>query len=178
MSAVARRYASAAFELARDSNSLDQVVAQLKAFAAAYEQSDDFRQLDKLPQLDDEQRAAIVVQLGKKLGASDMVVRLITMLAQRQRLGALLEMVELVAEMADESQGVVRATVTSARKLSPAYLRKLEQSIAQSTGNKVIITTREDPQLIAGVVTQIGDRVVDGSIRGRLDRLADSLRQT
>ena len=115
--------------------------------------------------------------VAKRVKANTTVERVVQMLAERKRLSILPEMAGMVAEMADEHQGVVRATVTSARPLAPAYVKKLSAQLESSTGRKVVVTTQQDPNLLAGVVTQIGDRVIDGSVRGRLDRLARSLRQ-
>jgi F-type H+-transporting ATPase subunit delta len=177
MSVVARRYAQAVFELARDAGTLAASVKQLQALAAAYDESPELGQLDQLPQLDDGQRASIAVAVAKRVQANTTVERVVQMLAERKRLSILPEMAAVVAEMADEHEGVIRATVTSARPLGAGYVKKLAAQLETSTGRKVVVTTQEDPQLLAGVVTQIGDRVIDGSVRGRLDRLARSLRQ-
>ena len=96
------------------------------------------------------------------------------LLAERQRLSVLPELLRLVDEMADDHLGVVRATVRSARPLSESYKTKLKSHIESATKKRAIITYEEDPRLVAGLVTQIGDRLIDGSIRGRLDRLADT----
>jgi F-type H+-transporting ATPase subunit delta len=119
----------------------------------------------------------VIEELGARLMASTTTVRTVAMLAERQRLSLLPDMAALLGEMSDEHVGVVRATVRSSKKLSADYLARLAQKIEAATGKKVVITSEEDPTLIAGIVAQIGDRVIDGSVRGRLDRLSASLRQ-
>ncbi len=176
--AIARRYARAVFDLGREKGSLDALVRELGLFADTYASSDDFRQLESMPNLSEAQKKTVVEELGRRLGASDMAVRAVAMLAERQRLQLLPDMAWILAELRDQHSGVVRATVKSAKKLSPEYVARLQQKIEAATGKKVIITTEEDPALIAGVVAQIGDRVIDGSVRGRLDRLSASLRQS
>lgn len=172
---VARRYARAFFELARESGRVGEATKELRDFADAYAASSEFRAMELDPAFHDEQRAAVIKTLGKRLGASDTTVRTVSILAERQRLSVLPDLVRLVDEMADEHLGVVRATVRSARPLSESYKTKLKSHIENATGKRAIILYEEDPQLIGGLVTQIGDRLVDGSVRGRLDRLADSL---
>jgi F-type H+-transporting ATPase subunit delta len=176
--AIARRYARAVFELGRDSGTLDKIVAELGRFASAYESSAELREIDRLPNLGDKERRGILEELGKKLGASDIAVRTVAMLADRQRLELLPDMAWLLAEMHDQHAGVVRVSVKSAKPLASDYLARLTQKIESATGKKAIVESAVDPALIAGVVATVGDKVIDGSVRGRLDRLAASLRQS
>jgi F-type H+-transporting ATPase subunit delta len=176
--AVAQRYARAIFELAREANSVSEVTKGLTAYAEAYEVSSEFRDVEFTPGLTEEARAAVVQAIGKQLQVDDLVLRSVTMLMQRQRLAALPNIQRLVEEMADEHLGVLRASVTSAKALPESYRSRLRQKIEAATGKKVLITFSEDSSLIAGIVTQVGDRVVDGSVRGKLNQLADSLQQT
>jgi F-type H+-transporting ATPase subunit delta len=173
---VARRYARALFEVGAEKKQLDKVRAHMNDFAGAYEASAEFRAVAVLPTLSDEQRDAVVREIGKRIGALDVVTSTVSLLARRQRLFVLPEVARLIDTMADDHLGVVRAQVTSAGKLSASYLSRLEKKIADATGKKVVIDFHEDPELIAGVVTRIGDRVIDGSVRGKLDELAESLR--
>jgi F-type H+-transporting ATPase subunit delta len=172
---VARRYARAFFELARESGRVSEATAELRGFADAYAASEEFQAMELNPTLHDAERAAIVKAIGTRISASDLTVRVVGMLATRQRLSVLPELLRFVEEMADEHLGVVRATVLSARPLSESYKSKLKGRIESTTGRRAIINYEQDPSLIAGLVTQIGDRVIDGSIRGRLNQLADSL---
>jgi F-type H+-transporting ATPase subunit delta len=175
--AIARRYARAAFELAKDEGNVAAVAKELGHFAAAYEASAELRAVEHAPSLDDKDRGEIVAEIGRRLSASDLSVRTVTMLAQRQRMAVLPDLARLVAEMTDDHLGLLRGNVRAATKLSAAYLARLKAKIEEATGKNVELTFEEDPTLIAGVVTEIGDRVVDGSVRGKLDRLAESLRQ-
>ena len=99
------------------------------------------------------------------------------MIAERQRMSLLPDLVRVVEGMADDHLGVVRGTVTSATRLDEGYRGKLRSKLEEATGKKVLLLFEEDANLIAGIVTQIGDRVIDGSVRGKLNTLAESLRQ-
>jgi F-type H+-transporting ATPase subunit delta len=175
--AVARRYAHALFELAKEQSKVPEVTRQIADFRDAYEASTELRELEHNPALSDSDREAVISELGSRMGAADITTRTVAMLAMRQRLSVLVDLARLLDEMADDHLGILRAQVRAANKLSDAYLDRLKREIAEATGKKVILTFEQDPSLIAGIVTQIGDRVVDGSVRGRLDRLADSIRQ-
>jgi F-type H+-transporting ATPase subunit delta len=174
---IARRYARAAFELAAEQKSVSEVVRQLSDFALAYEQSRDLRELDVMPNIKPGDRRAVVVALGQRLGAGDLAVRTVTILAERQRLALLPDLVRVMEVMADEHLGTLRGSVVSALPLDEGYRAQLKRTIEQSTGKRVLLTFAEDPSLIAGIVTQIGDRVIDGSVRGKLNELAASIRQ-
>jgi F-type H+-transporting ATPase subunit delta len=78
-------------------------------------------------------------------------------------------------EQADKRRGVLRAEVTTATPLSDAYYERLRAALEKSTGQKVVVDRRLDPALVAGVVTRIGDRILDGSLRTRLQSLKDAL---
>ncbi len=176
--AVARRYARAIFELAREANQVSEVAKGLTAFSEAYQLSDELRALEFTPGLTPEARSQVVAAIAERIGAPDLVARSTTMLCLRQRLAALPDIARLVDEMADEHLGVIRATVRSAKPLPESYRSRLRERIESATGKKVLLTFQEDPSLIAGIVTQVGDRVVDGSLRGKLNQLAESLQQT
>lgn len=176
--AIARRYARAIFDLGQESNKLDSLVAELARFAAAYATSPEFQGLDRMPELAGPARRAVLAEIGKRIQASEASVNAVALLADRHRLSLLPDVATLVSEMSDEHFGVVRATVRSAKKLTPAYVNRLAERLRSATGKKVVITTEEDPALIAGVVAEVGGRVIDGTVRGRLDRLSASLRQT
>ncbi len=175
---VARRYARAVFELAKEEGNVGEVSREIAAFADAYAVSSDLRALEQTPGLTDADRRKVVEEIGKRQGSSATTVRTVALLAERQRLAVLPDLVRLLEQMADEHLGLLRAHVKSARRLSEGYRSRLERKLAEAAGKRILMTFEEDPTLIAGVVTQVGDRVVDGSVRGRLNQLAASLRQT
>ncbi len=82
------------------------------------------------------------------------------------------------ARLADARKGVVRAEVTTATPLSDAYYARLQAQLETMTGKRVVVDRVTDPSLIAGVVTRIGDRIFDGSLRTRLQSLRDALMPT
>ena len=80
-----------------------------------------------------------------------------------------------LATLSDEKAGLLRASVTSAGQLSESYYEKLKAELESLTGRKILLERKEDPSLIAGVVTRIGDNTIDGSVRGKLDQLERQL---
>jgi len=102
---------------------------------------------------------------------SSKALRVIT---QRRRLRALPDVARHLRRICDEDANVVRAQVESAAALSDAYLTKLKTELERATGKKVTLTHKVDPALIGGVITRIGDRVLDGSLRYRLAALREA----
>jgi F-type H+-transporting ATPase subunit delta len=175
---VARRYARAVFELGKETGELEAVYRDVTGFGDLYAVNAELRQALGSPRTSDEARDRLLADLGARLHLSPTASNLLRLLGRRRRLTVLPELVRQLGELVDEHQGIVRAKVRSAGLLGASYLERLRRQIEQATGKKVIIAFEQDPTLIAGVVTQIGDRVVDGSIRGKLDKLRESLRQT
>jgi F-type H+-transporting ATPase subunit delta len=130
------------------------------------------------PLVPEEPREGLLTELSSRMGLSTTALSTVKLLGRRRRMPALPEIARQLARMVDEEGGMVRASVTSAGPLSDAYLNDLKATLEQSTGKKVTITLAVDPSLIGGVVTQIGDQVIDGSIRARLQSFRESLLRT
>jgi len=174
-SAIVERYARAIFELGVDSGQLSQFTDQLAKFTAVYAESKDLRSVLDNPLVAEDQRDAVLKDIGARLGLSEMVLNSVRLLAQRRRISGLPEITRRVSGMADEKAGIIRAKVTSAGPLSEDFYAKLTQKLEQKTKKKVVIERKQDPTLIAGVITKIGDNTIDGSLRGRLAALERQL---
>ncbi|MEZ4294280.1 MAG: F0F1 ATP synthase subunit delta [Polyangiaceae bacterium] len=176
--AIARRYAQAVFELGKESGQLAAVSKQISAMADVLTGSEELRNVLANPLVDESAKEAILVDIGGKLGAGDIATRTLRVLAQNGRLAALPDIGRVLSRLVDEDSKTLRATVTSAGPLSDSYKSKLKAELEKVTGQKVEITLRTDAALVAGVVVQIGDRVIDGSVRAKLQRFREGLAQT
>jgi F-type H+-transporting ATPase subunit delta len=176
--AIARRYARAVFELGKELKNLPVISRDLAEFSSSYEKSEDLRMVLGNPLVGDAQREAVLVEIGQKMSMSPTALSTLRLLAQRRRLFALPEMVRQLEKLVDEDAGVLRAEVTSATPLTESFLAKLRAELESATGKKVVVSHKQDPSLIAGIVTRIGDQVIDGSVKARLDSFRDSLLRT
>lgn len=174
--ALARRYARALIELASEQDQVAQIGQELKDFVDTWNGSDELRSVFANPEFSHAMRKAILVDVIQRAGLSQLSRNGILYIADRNRLQVLPDIVRAYAELAEEATGTVRAEVTSAAPLSEAYYLQLQKTLEQVTGHKVAIERKTDANLIAGVVTRVGDRVFDGSIRARLADLKESLR--
>lgn len=175
VSIVARRYARALLELGVEQTQLDRLVEEVATFAAAWETSADLRNAIENPLVPHPAKKAVISELADKIGASPTTRHAMLLLVDRRRMTTVPYVARMLRELADQRKGVVRAEVTTAAPLSDAYYARLQAQLEKMTGKRVAIDRRTDASLIAGVVTRIGDRIVDGSLRTRLQSLRDAM---
>jgi F-type H+-transporting ATPase subunit delta len=172
---IAQRYAQAIFDLGVETSSLPALTEDIRKLAETYEESAELQKLMGNPLIPVEALVATVREIGERLGISPMAHNAAGLLARRKRMFALPAIATELVRLADEKAGVVRATVTSAEPLSDAYVERLTQELGTMTGKKVALTRKQDPELMGGVIVRIGDRVLDGSVRARLQQLKSQL---
>jgi F-type H+-transporting ATPase subunit delta len=175
--AIADRYARAIFELGVEGNQLKPLTDQVESFARTYHESDELKTVLDNPLVPEPEREAILRDVANRLGLSPLAVNAVRLLAARRRLRALPDIARRLGTLSDERAGILRATVTSAVPLSEPYYEQLRGVLERATGRKIVIERRQDPTLIAGVITRIGDNTIDGSVRGRLAELERRLLQ-
>jgi F-type H+-transporting ATPase subunit delta len=172
--AAARRYAEAAFQVALGEDALDQWKADL-ATAATILGRPDVEPTVNSPAVPLAQRVGIVRQLlGSRVSAP--ALRLITLLVERGKVDTLPRVSEQYNRQLNAHRGVVEATVTSAVPLTPDETAAIRSRVEAMAGSAVELTTKVDPDLLGGLTVQVRDRLLDASIRGRLERLRDQLR--
>ncbi|MEM7436866.1 MAG: ATP synthase F1 subunit delta [Myxococcota bacterium] len=175
MSAIGRRYAKALFELASEQGQTDQVVRDVGALQDAWKASSDLRDVVKNPVVPRPALRNALNAVLDKLGSSTLLRNTVGLLADRGRLAYLEDVLDAFDELAEAETGRVRAEVISAKPLSEAYYVRLQDKLQRATGQQIVLVKKEDPSLIGGVVTRIGDRVFDGSISNRLSELRETL---
>lgn len=169
---IARPYAEAAFNYAREGNAMPQWSGALLRLAAVVAHPS-ARELIGNPKLSDEQTADILADIAGELSREQR--NFLTMLAANDRLVLLPEIAELFERLRNEHEGVVDARITSAYPLTEAQLADVVSTLETKYGRKVKATVTVDRELIGGVSIRIGDEVIDTSVRGKLAQLADAL---
>ncbi|GAC1358870.1 MAG: ATP synthase F1 subunit delta [Polyangiales bacterium] len=172
---IARRYAKALIELGTEQGTLDALVREITAVAEAFDSSAELKGLVDNPEVPRASRKAVLVEIATRLGASPVTRNTLSLLADNGRLRILPALARVLRDMADLRAGLVRAHVRSAAPLSEGYLHKLQQALEARFKKKVVIDREVDPKLLAGVVTRVGDTIIDGSLRSRLDELRTQL---
>jgi F-type H+-transporting ATPase subunit delta len=175
VSALGRRYARALLELATAEGKADAIATQLAELEKTWSDNRELRDVFENPAFGAEVRKNVLLSLGDKASLDSLVVRTLRLLSDRRRMRHLPEVIEAYRELAEDRAGRVRAEVITATAMPPNYFAELTKTLEQVTGKKVIVMTREDPSLIGGVVTKVGDTVFDGSLKTRLEELRDEL---
>ncbi len=106
---------------------------------------------------------------------SDIMKSFLILLFNKGRIGFLREIASYYNDMADELKGVVKASVTSATQLSDDAVSKIKESLSKKTGKTIVLNVEQDPSLIGGVVTKLGDLVLDGSVKTQLINMRETL---
>jgi F-type H+-transporting ATPase subunit delta len=173
--AVAERYAQALFELGNESGELALLTEKLGDFVSSFESNSQFRGILSNPTVSAQERRAVITEVARRLSVPDLGVKGLLVLAERGRLVALGSIIRRLSELADEKNGILRARVTTASVMPESYFQDLSSKIEETTGKKVVFERIVDEALVGGTITQVGDQVIDGSVRGRLDRIEREL---
>jgi F-type H+-transporting ATPase subunit delta len=175
MSALGRRYAKALLEIAREQGQVDPVLRDVDALSDALKTSADLREIIRNPVIPKPALKTAVGAVMEKLGCSKLFRNTVNLLADKGRLGHLEEVLHALESVAEAETGRIRVEVVSARPLSDAYYSRLAATLERVTDREVVLVKKEDPSLIGGVITRLGDRVFDGSLSNRLSELRETL---
>lgn len=175
--AIARRYAKALVQLGAEEGTVEKFHTELAGFDAVLAGNPDLRSILTSPAYRIEAKREIVRDLVARLALTETVTNFLLLLLDGNRLGYLPQIIASYGMFADELSGIVRPTLTSAMPLDERQVEDIKSALAKTTGKKVVLTVGVDPSLIGGVVTKIGDKVFDGSVRTQLARIEDILQK-
>ncbi len=177
LSGVASRYASALFELAREAGSVDAVAGDLDRFDAMIQSSPDLQRLIRNPIFTAEEQERAVGALLTKAGIAGLTGNFIRLVAAKRRLFALPDMIRAFGELAADAKGIVRAQVTLAQQPSDAVMNDIKSALREVAKAEVSLKVKIDPALIGGMIVKIGSRMVDASVRTKLNSIRLSLNE-
>jgi F-type H+-transporting ATPase subunit delta len=173
--ASAARYARALLDVAVKESSTEQADRELTAFVDLLRQHPDLQRALIHPSVNAAAKKAVVQQLLDRLQPSSPAGKLLLMLAERDRLVLLPDVVDVYRERLNELQRIIRAEVTTAEPLADEHAAQLRERLAAATGQTVTLTTKVDPSIIGGMVTRIGSTVYDGSVATQLQTIKQQL---
>jgi F-type H+-transporting ATPase subunit delta len=177
VSTVAERYATALYELASEEGALGPVEADLNRFAALLDESEDLRRLVRSPVFAAEDQKRAVAAVLDKAGLGGLVGNFIKVVAGNRRLFAVPDMIVAFRRRLARERGEVTAEVTSAEPLSDKHVADLKAALKASLGKDVSLETSVDPALIGGLVVRVGSRMIDGSLRTKLNSLKIAMKE-
>ena len=175
---AAHRYARALFDVAlKEQADLRQIDADLAAFAALFTEHDALAKALLNPVVPAPKKRAAVAELTARAGFVSVLAKLLTLLAERDRLAILPDLVEAYGERLRAHLNIVSATITTAEPLDGARVKAMEQKLSAATGRTVALQATVDPSLVGGVVARIGSVVYDGSVTRQLEKIRERLLQ-
>ncbi|HMC32323.1 MAG TPA: ATP synthase F1 subunit delta [Candidatus Angelobacter sp.] len=176
MAAVLGRYARAFAEVAMEHKlDPDKTVEELGEVAALVEGNRELRNVLQNPAVAHGQKLALLDALMQRMGGGKLLRNFLAVLIDHHRIASLGEIVTQFKEELDRRMGIAEARVSSARALSPAEKKSLENQLAEITGMTVRATYSEDAALLGGVMVRVGSTIYDGSVHGRLQRMRQEI---
>ena len=174
-SKIARRYARALADLCQDEGNHAIIAKQLNGFAELYDGTPEFRDAMRSPVFALTDKREILAQVITRAMGSDTTRRFLYTLLDAGRIDEIDGVAEAFSEILDQVEGRMRAEVTSAVTVEAGDLTRIQTSLERLTSKKVTVTANVDPDLLAGVRIQMGNIVLDGSVRTQLNRMRDQL---
>ena len=171
MASMAGRYAAALFEIAKDEKQLTQVESDLKTFQGMLDASEDLRRLVRSPVISADDQAKALTAIFSRAGLSSLTSNFMKLITRNRRLFAVADMLKNFRALLARERGEVNADVASAHPLSTDQLNALKDALRAQVGKDVQINTRVDPNLLGGLIVKVGSRMIDSSLRTKLNNL-------
>ncbi len=175
-SGLAGRYANAVFELARDQKAVDAVSTDLGSLRRALESSPDLARLVRSPVFSAEDQAKALKAILEKMGAHPLTSKFVLLLAHKRRLFALIQVIAAYEHLVAKSRGETEAEVIAARHLNDDETAELKSVLKAGLGKEPRLHSRIDPTLLGGLIVKIGSRMIDSSLRTKLDSLRAAMK--
>ena len=166
---VARVYARALFDAAREARVVEPVGRDLGDFVAALAASASLRDVLANPQVEASAKQRVLVEITRE--GQPLVANTLQLLLERDRFGLVAELREAYEALAATEADLVKVEVTSAMELTAAAREKITARVAEAAGRRVELAARVDPDIIGGLVLRVGDVIVDGSVQARIRQL-------
>ncbi|MFW2392110.1 MAG: F0F1 ATP synthase subunit delta [Methyloceanibacter sp.] len=177
VSGVAGRYATALFELGLEEKALEQIETDLGRFGEALDASDDLQRLVKSPMFSTEEQGRALGAILDELKIEGLTKNFLLLVSKNRRLFATPDMIRAYRAMLAEHRGEMSATVTAASKLTNTQVTALKQALKAGLGKDVMLDQLVDPSLIGGLMIKVGSRMIDTSIRTKLNSLKHAMKE-
>jgi len=176
-SGIAERYATAIFEIAKESKSLPKLESNIDDLRAALADSADLREVIASPVLARADQARVMDAIAKKMKLEPAMANGLAVMAGKRRLFVLPQLLQQLSAMIADDKGEMTADVTSAKALTKAQSDKLAKTLKARVGKDVKINATVDESLIGGLVVKVGSKMIDTSIRSRLNSLQNAMKE-
>jgi F-type H+-transporting ATPase subunit delta len=177
LSGVALRYATALFDLAREANAADAVAGDLGRFNEMIQGSEDLQRLIRNPIFTAEEQSDAIAALLDRAGISGLAGNFIRLVAAKRRLFALPDMIRAYGDLVADAKGIVRAQVILAEEPSDTVMNEIKAALRDVAKADVSVNVKIDPSLIGGLIVKMGSRMVDASVRTKLNSIRLAMKE-
>jgi F-type H+-transporting ATPase subunit delta len=167
---VAKRYAGALFIAAQKLNISDQVREDIEVIASLWNEHEGFRQVMESPLISADRKSNLIETVFSQT-LQPLSISFMKLLISKRRENLIKAVFDEYGVRVDESEGVIRAHASVVSELTPFQRERLISGLEQRTGSKILLDVHLDPAIIGGVVVRLHDHVIDGSVRGALERI-------
>lgn len=174
---MAGRYATALFALASEANTIDAVKADLERFDALMAESADLTRLVRSPVFSAEQQGQALGTVLQRAGIGGLAANFLKLVTANRRLFAVGDMIKAFRELVAQHKGEATAEVTVAEKLKDEHVEALRVALKAVSGKDVDLDIKIDPALIGGLVVKLGSRMVDSSLRTKLNAIRHAMKE-
>lgn len=175
---VAERYASALFDLAKEQNAQAAIEQDLAKFQRLMDESADLRRLILSPAFSAKDQSRAVTAVMAKAGIGGLASNFVKVLAHNRRLFTISDVIKNYRLIAARARGEVSADVTSAHPLTDVQVQALKAQLKASVGREVTLQSKVDPTLLGGLVVKVGSRMIDSSLRTKIEQLKVAMKGT
>ncbi len=173
---VSRTYSQALFEVALENNKFDEYNEELKFIVSICKEQPEFYEILKTPKINISEKKKIIDEIFKEK-ISQELINFIKIILDKRRVKNLFSISKEFEEMVYEHKGIVKAKAITTIPLGKREIEKLQKKLSEITNKTVILENEIDKSLIGGVMIKLGDKVIDGTIKGKLEQLENSLTQ-
>ena len=177
VSGVAGRYATALFDLARDANTIDAVKADLERFDALVGESADLARLVRSPVFSADEQLNALSRVLERAGIGGLTAQFLKLVTKNRRLFAVRDMVRAFRNLVAQHRGETTAEVTVAEDIKDDHVAALRNALKAVSGKEVDLKIKVDPAIIGGLVVKLGSRMVDSSLRTKLNSIKHAMKE-
>ena len=177
VSGMAGRYATALFDLAKDGNAIDAVAADLERFDTLIAESPDLSRMVRSPVFSADEQLAALSAVLERAGIGGLTAKFLKLITSNRRLFAVHDMVRAYRKLVAAHKGEATADVTVAEALKDEHLGALRAALKSVSGKDVDLNVKVDPTIIGGLVVKLGSRMVDTSLRTKLNAIRHAMKE-
>ena len=171
----ATRYSLALYELAKESNQIDEVEKNCSSLIKLIFNSDEFQSLIKNPTIKKDDLNSTVLKISDQFKLNSLLIKFLSFLISKRRFFYVEEILKDFIETCSKKRGEIKAQLTSSKELSESEINRIKEELIKDFGSKIKLNYKHDASLIGGLIVQVGSTMVDSSIKNKLQKIENRM---